>query len=246
MDPKLSIGQALSYGLDRITTRGGAILLVVYVLFQLVTQVSVQSLFSSLLAELLSGEETTGMYPLAVDLPVAVSGGLTALLVLVGSVLGVVTIRALYSDINDVPTADHTRRLARTVGVLLVVSIVTFVAVLIGSIFFLVPGIFLGVSLIFATVAVAIEDGGVVESLERSWELTSGNRIELFVLGVIMGVVGGLIGFVFGIVGVFAPVVGDLATTIMSGILSLFGAAVLIGAYRQLAGEREPVSTSEW
>ncbi|WP_226480622.1 hypothetical protein [Natrinema amylolyticum] len=246
MAAKLSIEQALSYGFDRITTRGGAILLAVYVLFQLVTQVSVQSLFSSLLTEFVSAEEVARTYPLAVDLPIAVSGGLTALLVLVGIVLGVVTIRALYSDIDDVPSADHTRRLVRTVGVLIVVSIVTFVAVLIGSVFFLIPGIFLAVSLVFATIVVAIEDAGIIESLERSWELASGNRIQLLVLGVIIGVVGGLTGFVFGIVGVFAPVVGDLATTITSGVLSLFGAAVLVGAYRQLAGEREPVSTSEW
>ncbi|WP_144240178.1 hypothetical protein [Natrinema altunense] len=246
MTTKLNLSNALSYGFDRITTRGGAILLVVYVLFQLAMQVSVQSLFSQVLADAFPDEEFSHLYPLAVDLPAAVSAGVTALLVLVGAVLGVVTIRALYAGLNDVPTADHTRRLARTAGVMVVVSVVTFVAILIGTALLFFPGVFLAVSLVFATVVVIIEDAGVIESLERSWELTSGNRFRLLVLGVIIGVGGGLVGFAFGIVGVFAPVVGELATTVTSGVLSLFGAAVLVGAYRQLAGDREPRSTSEW
>ncbi|WP_222916735.1 hypothetical protein [Natrinema sp. SYSU A 869] len=245
MSYKLSIERALSYGFDRITTRGGAILLAVYVLFQLVTQVSVQSFFSGLFTELFPDEEFSQTYPLAVDLPISIGGGLTALLMLVGSVLGVVTIRALYSDINDVPTADHTRRLVRTAGVLVVVTVITFFAVLIGSVFLLFPGIFLAVCLVFAPIAVVIEDAGVIESLERSWELTSENRIRLFILGAVIGVGSGLVSLVFTVVGV-APIVGNLVTAITSGVFTLFGAAVLVGAYRQLAGERETVSTSEW
>ncbi|ELY76216.1 hypothetical protein [Natrinema pallidum] len=246
MTTKLNLSDALSYGLDRITTRGGAILVVVYALFQLAMQVSVQSLFSRVLADVFPDEKSSQLYPLAVDLPIAVSAGVTALLVLVGAVIGVVTIRALYAGINDVPTADHTRRLARTAGVTVIVSVVTFVAVLVGTAFLIFPGIFLAVSLVFATVVVIIEDAGVIESLERSWELSSGHRFRLLVLGVIIGAGGGLVRLAFGIVGVFAPVVGELATTVTSGVLSLFGAAVLVGAYRQLAGDREPRSPSEW
>lgn len=74
MSPTLDIGDALSYGVDRLTTRGGAIPIGAYVLFQVATQVSFQSLFADLLTGSIPVEQMAQMNPLAFDLPVAVSG----------------------------------------------------------------------------------------------------------------------------------------------------------------------------
>ncbi|QLG60964.1 hypothetical protein [Halorarum salinum] len=237
MSPTLDVGGALSYGFDRLTTRGGAILIGAYVLFQVVTQVSFQSLFAELFAGVLPAERLAQTYPLALDLPIGVSGGSTVLLLIAGSVLAVVTMRAIHDDIDRMPTADHTRRLVRTVVVMIVVSIVTFVAILIGTVFLVLPGIFLAVSLVFAQPAVVLEDAGVVEALERSWSLTAGNRIRLFALGVVIAVVAGIAGGAFSLLGIVSPTVGTLLSSIVSAIMSLFGLAVLVGAYRQLAAE---------
>ncbi|WP_226004304.1 hypothetical protein [Natrinema salinisoli] len=246
MENKLNIGGAINYGIGRLTTRGGAMLLTAYVLFQLATLVGYQSLLTGLLSESAANDQMLQSFPFALDLPISISGGLLVLLVVVGSVLSVVTMRAIYSDIDSIPTAEHTRRLVRTVGVTIIVGIITVLAIWIGSIFLLIPGIFLAVSLIFANAAVIIEDAGIIESLERSWELTSGNRIRLFALGVVVfGVF--LVGyFITTITSMFAPAVGGLLSAIMFGSLTLVQIAVLVGAYRQLADGGEQASSASW
>ncbi|MFC7136508.1 hypothetical protein ACFQRB_08215 [Halobaculum litoreum] len=50
MSPTLSIGTALSDGIDRLNTRGGLTLLAVLALLQVVTQVALNSLFEDLTA----------------------------------------------------------------------------------------------------------------------------------------------------------------------------------------------------
>ena len=236
MSDTFEIGAAFSYGIDKLTTHGGAILVAAYVLHQIVTQVSVQSLVANFLADTPSTVQPGQASPLAIDMPMSVSIGLLLLLMLVGLVLSVVAMRALYSDIDRIPTTDHTRRLARTVVVMFFVSIIYGLAVGIGTILFIIPGIFLAVSLIFAQVAVVIEDAGVIEAFQRSWSLTSGNRLQLFFLGFLVFVVA----FVLGLVGMFVgfiPVIGDLVSAAVNAVMSLFSLAVLIGAYKQLAGD---------
>lgn len=245
MERKLNIGDAINYGFDRLTTRGGAKLLAAYVLVIVVSGVSYLSLIMGTLSDsAATGQDVSFTPPL--DLPVAVSGGLLVLSLVVGTVLAIVAMRAMYADINDVPTTDHTRRLLRTVGVLLVVGIITNIAVTIGTAFLIVPGIFLAVSLYFAPAAVMIEDAGIIESLERSWELTAGNRFRLFALGIILSIGGSIVGGFFFILSIFVPIVGALLYLVTLGALILFGTGVQIGAYRQLAGDTESADAGSW
>lgn len=239
MSQSVGIAAAFKYGIDRLTTRGGAILLGAYVLYQLLTQVSFQSLYAQLLADTLSESQLEQAVPLAIDLPATVAAVVTVLLLLAGLVLYVVATRAIYADINGIPTADHTRRLGRTVAVSFVVSVLYCVAVGIGFVALVIPGIFLAVSLVFAQLAVVLEDAGVVESFKRSWSLTSGNRLRLFAIGVILFVLFAVVGGVVGVIGVFVPVLGDLMTFAIMGVASIYGLAVLVGAYQQVATDAD-------
>ncbi|UPV99734.1 hypothetical protein M0R88_14585 [Halorussus gelatinilyticus] len=243
MSPKLSTTSALNYAVSQLATRGGAILVAAYAAYQIATQVVIQSLFVGVLGSSLDAAQLSQAYPLAVGLPTTVSAVLTVAVVLAGTALGVVAMRALYEDIDAVPTADHTRRLVRTVGVLFVVSVIVFVATTIGFVFLVLPGLFLAVSLVFAALVVAVEDAGIGESLKRSWELASGNRLRLFLLGVVVVIGSGLAGVVGTLFGGVGPLVSALLTSVVSGLVSLFSVAVLVGAYRQLAGE-DGVETS--
>ncbi|MFC4450152.1 hypothetical protein [Halorussus aquaticus] len=220
--------------MEQLATRGGALLIVAYAVYQVLTQSVVQSLVIGALG---STGEVSQVYPLAIGLPVAVSTALTVGLVVGGTALGVVAMRALYADIDAFPTPDHTRRLARTVGATIVVSIIVSIAIFVGSLFLLLPGLFLAVNLVFAALVVVIEDAGIVESLKRSWSLSSGHRFRLFLLGVVISVVTGLVGFVAGLFTGFDPLVGALASGAVSGVASVFGVAALVGAYRQIAGD---------
>lgn len=234
MSKEFSIRSSLGYAVEQLATRGGATLVVAYVVYQVLMQTVVQSLFAEAVG---STGAMSQAYPLAIGLPVAVLAALTVGLVVVGTVLGVVAMRALYEDLDAFPTPDHTRRLARTVGATIVVSIIVSIAIFVGSLFLLLPGLFLAVSLVFAALVVVIEDAGIVESLKRSWSLSSGHRLRLFALGFIVSLGAGLVGAVAGILGVFDPLVGNLASGAVSGAASLFGVAALVGAYRQLTGD---------
>lgn len=245
----LDLTDAVRYATDRIATRNGALLVGAYVLVQLVVQVTTQSLAASLVGGGIPAETTERLYPLAVDVSATVSGGLTLLFVLAGTVLGILTMRAFHRDIDRFPTADHTRRLVRTLVVALVVSLIVFVAITVGTVLFVIPGIFLAVSLVFAVLVVAIEDAGVVESLRRSWALTSGNRLRLFLLGVAFVVVSGVVGGLTNVAGIVAPITGGVVAAILAGAIGVFGVGLLVGAYRQLsdddgATEADPSATT--
>ena len=239
MSSKISIRRSLSYAVDKLATRGGATLIAAYVVFQIATQVVTQSLFAEASAGLGETGELSQLYPLALELPMSVSGVLGLVLVVAGTALGIVAMRALYADTDAVPSADHTRRLARTVGVTFVVSILVSIVTLIGFGLLFFPGLFLGVSLLFTALVVAIEDAGVVESMKRSWELASGHRFRLFGLGVVVAIIAGLVGFVVGLVGVIDPLLNAVLTGAFSGVASVFSVAVLVGAYRQLVDDNE-------
>ena len=250
MSPTLRLGTALSYGIDELTTRGGAILVAVYALVQVAAQVTVQSLFADLFTRVFPPDALPpgameNAYPLALGIPLVASATLSLLLTVASVALTVLAVRAMYADADEFPTERHTRRLARTTAVAFVVGVVVGVAVFVGSLFLLLPGLFLAVALSFAHVVVAVEDAGVVESLRRSWSLTSGNRLRLFALGLIVFVAAGVVGAVFGLVGGFLPaVVGGLLTAAVIGLTSIFSIAVLVGAYVQLA-DAPPTTAAE-
>ena len=242
MPPTLRIGTALSDGIDRLNTRGGLTLAAVLAALQVIAQVGLNSLFAELLADSLPADAVATAYPLALPISAAVSGVVVAFGLVATFVVTNVAMRAVYEDVDEVPTADHTRRLGRTILVLLVVSVITAVAIGVGFVLLFFPGLFIMVSLIFAQLAVVIEDRGVIESLKRSWSLTTGNRIRLFGLGVIVAVVGGVVAGGFGLLSVVSPVVGNLLSAAVTGVVSLFSIAVLVAAYRQLA-DAEPATT---
>lgn len=233
----LRIGSALSDGIDSLISRGGARLVAAYVVVQVITQVAINSVFAATLAERLPAEAMNTAYPLALDVPLAVSGLVTALAFLATILVSIVAMRALHADLDEVPNAQHTRRLPRTLAVLVVVSLITGVAVGVGFVFLVIPGIFLAVALAFSQLAVVVEDAGVVEAVKRSWSLTKGNRLRLFALGLIVAVVSGVVGAVFGLFGVVSPALGNLLSAAMTGVASLFGLAVLVSAYHQITDE---------
>ena len=96
--------------------------------------------------------------------------------------------------------ADGLRRIIPIV----VATVVMAVAVTIGFVLVLVPGIFLAVSFAVFTPVLMIERVGPMESLGRSWRLVTGERWRLFGAGlsmiIISVVVLGIIGFVLYLV----------------------------------------------
>ena len=87
---------------------------------------------------------------------------------------------------------------------IVVATVVVTVAVAIGFVLVLVPGIFLAVSFAVFTPVLMIERVGPIESLGRSWRLVTGERWRLFGAGLSMIIISvivlGIIGFVLYLV----------------------------------------------
>jgi hypothetical protein len=65
---------------------------------------------------------------------------------------------------------------------LLMASIIFAAVVLTGLFFLVVPGIYLYVALIFYSIAVVVDGANAVEALKKSWKITRGSRLKVFVV----------------------------------------------------------------
>lgn len=100
---------------------------------------------------------------------------------------------------------------ARKIFTYFIANLIYSIAVLIGIILFVIPGIYLILRLQFFTAAIIEEDAGIIESLKKSWEITRGETGKLFLLGLVSFLVL-LVGIILCLVGVFfaIPVIGAM------------------------------------
>ena len=83
------------------------------------------------------------------------------------------------------------------------VSLLLGLAVLVGTIFLIVPGIFLAVKLIFAPFLVIDKNMGPMEALQESWALTGGIFWKIFLAGLAYIIINAVVGAI--------PIIGIVA-----------------------------------
>jgi hypothetical protein len=117
----------------------------------------------------------------------------------------------------------------------IVVMVLTFLAVAVGALFLLIPGIYLACRLAVSVPATIVEQDSAVASMERSMELTKGFAGQVFLLlllvGVIEMVVGGVLQMpatIFMMLAVVAKHQPSVGVTVYSYI-SQFLSQVLVG-----------------
>lgn len=71
----------------------------------------------------------------------------------------------------------------------IVAGIIVGFMVVIGLIFFIVPGIYIAIRLMFFTYYIVDKDAGVIDSIKMSWELTKNGVVNLFLLALIFFVI---------------------------------------------------------
>jgi hypothetical protein len=95
-------------------------------------------------------------------------------------------------------------------------SIVMGVAVLIGLVLFIVPGIYIGVRLSFTLFLIVDTEMDFMTALKTSWAMTEGRVLELFLLGLIVGVILLLLTIVTLFIGILATApVGSIAGALL-------------------------------
>lgn len=232
----LNIGDALSTGAEKLQTTAGLQLGALSVIAVLLTSVGSDSIVTALGAPM----ARTGQPALA--LPVGTAGG--AVLMLLGLVLTfvltIVILRTMdheTAELDAIP-AGVTDTLAKTTVFLVVAGIIQGIAVAIGLVLLIVPGLFALVSLYFAQVYIAVEGEGPIEALSSSWSLSKGSRFSIFGLVLVLAVIGALSALVGEAVGFVSPTVGSLVSLVVSGFLTVFSSATLVDAYHQLSAEQ--------
>lgn len=93
----------------------------------------------------------------------------------------------------------------------MVASLITSLAIQIGSFFLLVPGIILAIKLQFYPFFIVEEGCGPIEALQKSWQLTKGVKWRLFLLGLVILLINFIGSLCFG-VGIFVTIPISMAT----------------------------------
>jgi hypothetical protein len=234
----LQIGDALGDGVRRSLTYSGAVLMALTFAYQLVFLGAVNRIF---LEALPPEVETSGQFAFALPIPVAAAAVLAVLGLAFGVVLYIAGTRALtrdHAELDSLPSELFTRRIGRAFISAVGANIVVSLAIAVGFVLLIVPGVFLMISFIFVIFAIGVEDERAIDSLRRSWELASGNRWSLLALGLVVGVitsVGSGLGSVFSLVN---PVVGQVASLALTSVFAIVSYGILADAYLQVRGEK--------
>lgn len=248
----VDIGGAMERGFDRLTTRQGGKLIAAFVVVGVLIDLTWETILGRFVREYGTGESFFSFVPPAVgrelrrewagyevliDIPVPVISliALVILLWVVNYVLDIGAIRWFVGDPSrELRSSLFTRRVGWTVLNLIAGGILYGLAVAVGLLLLIVPGIFLAVALYFYTYEIVIEGENAFEALANSYELTKGDRIELFLIGLLFTILGGVVGLV-GVPSVlpgrFLPATLGAAATAAFGVYTIATAA---DVYRQL------------
>ncbi|AAV48045.1 unknown [Haloarcula marismortui ATCC 43049] len=242
----LQIGRAFQDGIDELLSERGAMFAGVFIVYGLLSSVVWASL-SQAFTELFLGRlpsdaqvnqaAMAGSTPLALDLPLAVTGVGALVLLILNEALNIVAIRAFASDDRE-PIPDNVgRRLGRTVVVAIAAGILTTIAVGIGLILLIIPGLVFGLLFFFVRQEIALNDSGVIESISNSVSVVTDNLLATFVLAIVLVVLGFVLGGAVSFLPIsLPPMVLATVSTVFSSVVSVFSIAVTTVAYLQATG----------
>jgi hypothetical protein len=142
----------------------------------------------------------------------------------------------------------------RTFFPLLGLSILMALGLVLGFVLLIVPGVILGVMWIVAAPAVVVERRGVMESFQRSRDLTRGHRWKIFALGLVYVLAASIIGAALGGAGAAATsglttgglsFVNLVVVPIVNVVSSVFSAAGVAAIYYELRSTKEGVGPEQ-
>lgn len=232
----LQIGDAIGDGVRRALTYSGGVLMALMFAYVVTLMGATNTIFREYLPEEAAG---SGQFALAFPIPAAAAGVLLLVALVFGFVVSIAMTRILTRDpaeLSSVPPELFTRRIGRAVVSMLGASFVIQLAVGIGLVLLVVPGVFLAVSFLFAIYAIGVEDERAIDSLSRSWELASGNRWGLFALVVLVTVAAAVVDVLSVVFSFVDPLLGQVADLTLLSVVSVVANGIFADAYVQLGG----------
>jgi len=238
------VTDAFADGFDDFASGQGAVLAVVYVVLGLINTVLVQTALEVVFRVLFRAadipqeaiQEAGGfgaIAPLSLGLPLTIVVPLILLFAIVGFPLTIVAIRMLASDSSELVPAAATDGLLKASALLFGARLLAGIAIGLGSLLLVIPGIIVWVLLVFVNQEIALNDAGIVDALSNSVDIVTDNAIG--VIAVIVALVLIAIGVmlpVWILGGLLPPAIGPILTTTINGIVGVFGIAVITAAYQ--------------
>ncbi|WP_136687546.1 hypothetical protein [Halorhabdus amylolytica] len=253
----LDIGSLLADGVDGLVSVTGAQLVVVLAGLGIVSTALWQTLFVTAIESLLTYirgnvdvttpemqraitelDSVVDSVGLAVDLsiPVVLVGLLV--LALVSEAVMIVAAR-VFADgaLDGIPIDLATRRLPMATLYGFFGGLLVMIAVSVGLVLLVVPGVIVYVGTLFFRQEIAIAEKGPLQAISGSWTLTKGNRWFLLALALVLIAVGFVAGFVVG----FVPgTAGTVVHTVVTSAVGVFAIAVITNAYVRLRAPQRP------
>lgn len=133
---------------------------------------------------------------------------------------------------------------------LIIASILTTIAVALGLMLFVIPGIIVSLMLYVVTAVVVVEREGPFEAMARSAELTKGYRWAILWVSLVLSILNMIIGGAAGmILGIFllesGPMLSNLLTDILTAIVSVLPAVATGVIYYRLREIKEDVDLED-
>ena len=142
--------------------------------------------FSVLIAQIASNAPSSILQAVGADGNAAASFGASVLSIIIGSFFGVGYMR-IYMKVARGQSAE----IGELFGggdrfvVMLATNLLMTIAIVVGFVFLIIPGIILALGLYYAPWYAADTEMGPVECLKASWEATNGRKVQLFGLGLV-------------------------------------------------------------
>ncbi|MCJ9427537.1 hypothetical protein [Kordiimonas marina] len=127
------------------------------------------------------------------------------------------------------------------------VAIISFVLVLLGYVFLIIPGVIISLMLYVAIPAVIAEKKDPIEALKRSRDLTRGSRWAIFAVMIIVAIITNVPQWLVGFIQPSAENVPLLfvVTVLSYGVITAVNGALNAAVYVQLRECKEGISTDE-
>lgn len=245
----LDVSRAIKEGVERTISKHGLILVMTFVVVSVIGNIGFDSATIVLYDMLLEmGEEPLTPIPEdGVPFAMALPGSAIMLLILLWVVgwiaTSVITMRVMTTSVDEPATSDTIvdRLTVATMNELLA-RIVIFVAIGIGLVVFVIPGVFFAICFYFARPLIAVDDRNFIDAMSESWAMSKGNRFEIFILLIGAGVLYIMIilpGFVAAALFGTMPVAAAIIYLLVSAVATVFWLSVMARAYVQAVAPTE-------
>ena len=233
-----NVGRALQEGIVRTVEPNGRLFVVVMTVTSAPNVLTYRSAVASVIPA--PPDRRIAVFGPALPISPLVAGAAIVFLYIASFVVTAAALRTFVTDETGTILREYVTRNLGWFLVNYVVGYVVFlVAVWIGAILLVVPGIFLLVSRYFWFVLVAVEDQNFVEAFRNSWALAKGNWWQLAGLRLIVLVVGAILyGVLFALAFVTSPWITLFVFAVVVAAFGVFSLATTARAYVQLEGGR--------